>query len=186
MSSSATNEGGCAHEKKGEQAFTPVSKHLFTPLRQTPVTQRGPSRRTRDRRDFAGFLAGERALTHICERVTLLLCGTGKGVGVVDRRTRRRQLNRTAIQRAALRLFEQQGYEATTVVQIAREAGVSHMTFFRCFPAKEDVVLSDEYDPMLEELVRERTHSRSAVERIHRATLERTHMIEQAEKNRRQ
>ncbi len=105
---------------------------------------------------------------------------------MVDRRTRRRGLNRTAIQRAALRLFEQQGYEATTVVQIAREAGVSHMTFFRCFPAKEDVVLSDEYDPMLEELVRERLYSCSAVERIHRATLERTHMIEQAEKNRRQ
>ncbi|WP_238346901.1 TetR/AcrR family transcriptional regulator [Nocardiopsis dassonvillei] len=89
----------------------------------------------------------------------------------MDQRTRRRQRNRAAIQEAALRLFEQQGYEATTVAQIAREAGVSHMTFFRCFPSKEDVVLRDEYDPMLEELVREQPDTLPAVERIHRATL---------------
>ncbi|NKY98867.1 TetR family transcriptional regulator [Nocardiopsis dassonvillei subsp. albirubida] len=68
-------------------------------------------------------------------------------------------------------MFERQGYEATTVAQIAREAGVSHMTFFRCFPSKEDVVLRDEYDPMLEELVREQPDTLPAVERIHRATL---------------
>jgi AcrR family transcriptional regulator len=89
----------------------------------------------------------------------------------MDQRTRRRQRNRAAIQEAALRLFERQGYEATTVAQIAREAGVSHMTFFRCFPSKEDVVLRDEYDPMLEELVREQPDTLPAVERIHRATL---------------
>ncbi|PDP87395.1 TetR family transcriptional regulator [Glycomyces fuscus] len=89
----------------------------------------------------------------------------------MDQRTRRRQRNRAAIQEAALRLFERQGYEATTVAQIAREAGVSHMTFFRCFPSKEDVVLRDEYDPMLEELVREQPDTLPPVERIHRATL---------------
>lgn len=89
----------------------------------------------------------------------------------MDQRTRRRQRNRAAIQEAALRLFERQGYEATTVAQIAREAGVSHMTFFRCFPSREDVVLRDEYDPMLEELVREQPDTLPAVERIHRATL---------------
>ncbi|QUX27131.1 TetR family transcriptional regulator [Nocardiopsis akebiae] len=89
----------------------------------------------------------------------------------MDQRTRRRRRNRAAIQEVALRLFERQGYEATTVAQIAREAGVSHMTFFRCFPSKEDVVLRDEYDPMLEELVREQPDTLPAVERIHRATL---------------
>ncbi|WP_053063621.1 TetR/AcrR family transcriptional regulator [Nocardiopsis sp. RV163] len=89
----------------------------------------------------------------------------------MDQRTRRRQRNRAAIQEAALRLFERQGYEATTVAQIAREAGVSHMTFFRCFPSKEDVVLRDEYDPMLEDLVREQPDTLPAVERIHRAAL---------------
>ncbi|CAL9368944.1 hypothetical protein SUDANB121_00829 [Nocardiopsis dassonvillei] len=89
----------------------------------------------------------------------------------MDHRTRVRQRNRAAIQKAALRLFAEQGYEATTVAQIAREAGVSHMTFFRCFPTKEDVVLDDDYDPMLEELIRARPPGEGLVERVHRATM---------------
>ncbi|WP_306371294.1 TetR/AcrR family transcriptional regulator [Nocardiopsis sp. CC223A] len=89
----------------------------------------------------------------------------------MDGRTHTRQRNRAAIQEAALRLFAEQGYEATTVAQIAREAGVSHMTFFRCFPTKEDVVLDDDYDPMLEELVRARPAAEPPVERVHRATM---------------
>ncbi|MFW6639938.1 TetR/AcrR family transcriptional regulator [Nocardiopsis algeriensis] len=88
-----------------------------------------------------------------------------------DRRAQRRQRTRASIQEAALRLFEEQGYEATTVAQIAEAAGVSHMTFFRHFPSKEEVVLADEYDPMLEELVRAQPDHIPAVERIHRATL---------------
>lgn len=89
----------------------------------------------------------------------------------MDGRTHTRRRNRAAIQEAALRLFAEQGYEATTVAQIAREAGVSHMTFFRCFPTKEDVVLDDDYDPMLEELVRARPAAESPLERVHRATM---------------
>src|SRR5262249_16180969 len=53
------------------------------------------------------------------------------------------------IRACALRLFREQGYDATTVEQIAAAAGVSHMTFFRCFPTKEDVALSDNYDPLI-------------------------------------
>lgn len=44
---------------------------------------------------------------------------------------------------AALRLFEDKGYEATTVDQIAESAGMSRRTFFRQFGAKEDVVFVD-------------------------------------------
>ncbi|WP_157426274.1 TetR/AcrR family transcriptional regulator [Agromyces salentinus] len=54
-----------------------------------------------------------------------------------------------ALVQAALDLFEQQGYEATTVGEIARAAGVTEMTFFRHFPAKEQVLLDDPYDPGL-------------------------------------
>src|SRR5262249_32588075 len=43
----------------------------------------------------------------------------------------------------------EQGYDATTVEQIAAAAGVSHMTFFRCFPTKEDVALTDSFDPLI-------------------------------------
>ncbi|KQZ09836.1 TetR family transcriptional regulator [Agromyces sp. Root1464] len=46
-------------------------------------------------------------------------------------------------------MFEQQGYEATTVAQIARAAGVTEMTFFRYFAAKEHLLLDDPYDPVL-------------------------------------
>jgi AcrR family transcriptional regulator len=48
-----------------------------------------------------------------------------------------------------MRLFREQGYDATTVEQIAEAAEVSPSTFFRYFPTKEDVVLSDDYDPLL-------------------------------------
>lgn len=56
---------------------------------------------------------------------------------------------RSAIQRAALRLFQEQGYAATTVEQVAQAAEVSPSTLFRYFPTKEDLVLYDDYDPQL-------------------------------------
>src|SRR5215469_13593435 len=64
-------------------------------------------------------------------------------------RERKKAKTRTAIQAAALTLFERQGYHATTVDQIAEMAEVSQSTFFRYFPSKEDVVLHDRYDPLL-------------------------------------
>jgi AcrR family transcriptional regulator len=45
---------------------------------------------------------------------------------------------------AALRLFADQGFEATTIAQIAREAGVSQRTLFRYFGTKEDLIGGDE------------------------------------------
>jgi AcrR family transcriptional regulator len=61
----------------------------------------------------------------------------------------RARRTRDRLQEVALRLIADQGYERTTVEQIAREAGVSHMTFFRHFPTKESVVLDDPFDPAL-------------------------------------
>src|SRR5215472_11460801 len=67
----------------------------------------------------------------------------------VSWRERKKAKTRTTIRREALRLFREQGYAATTVEQIARAAEVSQATFFRYFPTKEDVVLRDDYDPLL-------------------------------------
>jgi len=66
-----------------------------------------------------------------------------------DWRQRKKAATSDRIRASALRLFREQGYDATTVEQIAAAAGVSHMTFFRYFPTKEDVALSDSYDPLI-------------------------------------
>src|SRR5512138_2327695 len=63
-------------------------------------------------------------------------------------RERKKAKTRAAIQEHALRLFQEQGYAATTVEQIAEAAEVSPSTFFRYFPTKEDVVLYDDLDPL--------------------------------------
>lgn len=68
---------------------------------------------------------------------------------VLGLRARKKAKTRAAIQREALRLFREQGYESTTVEQIAAAAEISPSTFFRYFPTKEDVVLYDDLDPLL-------------------------------------
>jgi AcrR family transcriptional regulator len=70
-----------------------------------------------------------------------------------DWRHREKNATRDRIRASALRLLGEQGYDTTTVEQIAAAAGVSHMTFFRYFPTKDDVALSDSYDPMLVGLI---------------------------------
>jgi AcrR family transcriptional regulator len=66
-------------------------------------------------------------------------------------RERKKQKTRWSIQEHALRLFREQGYDQTTVDQIAAAAEVSPSTFFRYFKTKEDVVLEDQYDPLIEQ-----------------------------------
>ncbi|UOZ02801.1 TetR/AcrR family transcriptional regulator [Amycolatopsis sp. WQ 127309] len=43
---------------------------------------------------------------------------------------------------AAVDLFTEQGYDATTVAQIAEQAGVTRSTFFRYFPDKRDLLVA--------------------------------------------
>ena len=61
---------------------------------------------------------------------------------------------RATIRSCALRLIREQGYEATTIEQIAVAADVSEATFFRYFPTKEDIALDRDYERMLIEAFR--------------------------------
>ncbi|WP_193597437.1 TetR/AcrR family transcriptional regulator [Microbacterium sp. YJN-G] len=61
-----------------------------------------------------------------------------------------------ALAQAAWELFSERGYEATAMAHIAERAGVSEMTLFRHFPTKEALVVTDPFDPLLAEAVRER------------------------------
>jgi AcrR family transcriptional regulator len=74
---------------------------------------------------------------------------TGPGL-----RERKKQKTRWAIQEHALRLFTEQGYDQTTIEQIAAAAEISPSTFFRYFKTKEDLVIEDEYDPLLAHAMR--------------------------------
>jgi AcrR family transcriptional regulator len=69
-------------------------------------------------------------------------------------RERKKLKTRLAIQQQALRLFREQGYEATTVAQIAEVAEISESTFFRYFPTKEEVVMWDDFDPYILEAIK--------------------------------
>ncbi|MFJ5288449.1 MULTISPECIES: TetR family transcriptional regulator [unclassified Streptomyces] len=73
-------------------------------------------------------------------------------------RERKKAATRLALQRAALRMFEENGYERTTVRDIAAAADVTERTFFRYFPSKEDLVLSEITDllPPLRDEIRAR------------------------------
>ncbi|GAA2271809.1 TetR family transcriptional regulator [Kitasatospora cystarginea] len=89
-----------------------------------------------------------------------------------DWRERKKAQTRRTLQEQAMRLFLEQGYEATTVEEIANAAGVSHMTFFRYFPTKEDAALADDYDPVIAELIAERPADESAIDKIRHALIE--------------
>ncbi|SDO60096.1 DNA-binding transcriptional regulator, AcrR family [Nakamurella panacisegetis] len=51
---------------------------------------------------------------------------------------------RERLEAAAFDLFEERGYESTTVAQIAERAGLNRATFFRHFADKREVILAGE------------------------------------------
>jgi mycofactocin system transcriptional regulator len=60
-----------------------------------------------------------------------------------SRRGRPPGTSRRELELIALRLFTDQGFDATTIEQIAARAGVSKRTFFRYFSSKADVLWSE-------------------------------------------
>ncbi len=69
--------------------------------------------------------------------------------GVPRRVTAQRQQMRQDLAAAAMELFANQGYEETTVDQIAAAAGVARRTFFRYFRSKEEAIFPDHDDTLV-------------------------------------
>lgn len=69
-------------------------------------------------------------------------------------RERKRNERRRAIEAAAIDLFETNGFDATTIDDIARAVDIAPRTFFSYFSTKEDVVLAD-YSQRLDRIITE-------------------------------
>ena len=69
-------------------------------------------------------------------------------------RQRKKDSSRRAIEDAAWELFAEQGYEETSINDIAERANVAPRTFFRYFPTKE-AVMYPQFDELLESVCNE-------------------------------
>ena len=78
-------------------------------------------------------------------------------------RERKKQRTRQHIADTARRLFAERGFEAVTVMEIAREAEVAPATVFNYFPTKEDLFYSrlEEFEDALLDAIRQRPAGKS-------------------------
>ncbi|MGW4561331.1 TetR family transcriptional regulator [Streptomyces sp. NPDC004561] len=89
-------------------------------------------------------------------------------------RERKKQRTREALLRAALELFTTQGYERTTVDEIADACEVSQRTFFRYFAGKEDAAFAvqEMTEAHFVEAVRARPPHEAPMQALRQAVLE--------------
>src|SRR6266536_1138765 len=89
-------------------------------------------------------------------------------------RERKKRQTREAIAQAAMELFKARGFDAVTVAEVARAAGVSEKTVFNYFPAKEDLVAHRGAERMAElvDAVRSRPPGESLLEPFRRMTMD--------------
>ncbi|CAA9285306.1 MAG: Transcriptional regulator, AcrR family [uncultured Corynebacteriales bacterium] len=83
-------------------------------------------------------------------------------------RERKKRQTRQAIYAAAVRLFGERGWHATTVADIAAAADIAPRTFFAYFPAKEDVLFAPYEDLFtgFDELMLTRPHGGSVLDEL--------------------
>jgi AcrR family transcriptional regulator len=83
-------------------------------------------------------------------------------------RERKKQKTRETIIQVALELFSEQGYEKTTIAEIADAAEVSPRTIFAYFPSKEDILFSDlvQVQERLAKALRERAEGATTLDAL--------------------
>jgi len=83
-------------------------------------------------------------------------------------RERKKQQTRENIERVALELFAERGYEGTTLAEIAEAANISPRTIFSYFQSKEDILFCEEpsYLEMVREVLRERQAGATTVDAL--------------------
>ncbi|MFB7867658.1 MULTISPECIES: TetR/AcrR family transcriptional regulator [unclassified Streptomyces] len=87
-------------------------------------------------------------------------------------RERKKLKTRAAIRKATYRLVAEQGYDATTIEQIAAAAEVSPSTVVRYFPAKEDILLTDDQDELMLARLRARPAGEEPLESLRAVVLD--------------
>jgi AcrR family transcriptional regulator len=99
------------------------------------------------------------------------MLGTMSELGI---RERKKQRTRQALRQAALELFQERGFEATTIADITAAADVAPRTFFSYFQTKEDVVLDEglqRFD-QLRQILRQRPHGEPLLATFRRVALQ--------------
>ncbi|MQS37216.1 TetR family transcriptional regulator, partial [Streptomyces katsurahamanus] len=128
---------------------------------------RSPGLGHRPRRTDRGEVSGRRAEE---KRGRVTVEPTAETTGL---RERKKQLTRHALVRAALELFIAQGFERTTVDEIADAVDVSQRTFFRYFASKEEAAFAVQslVESHFLEAVRTRPPQEGPFEALHNAAL---------------
>src|SRR5262245_2531976 len=94
-------------------------------------------------------------------------------MGVTDQilglRDRKKIQTRDRIRREAMRLIEENGYANSTVEQIAEAAEVSPSTFFRYFPSKEMVLISNDLGQVIIEALEQQPSNMPSLQAFRRA-----------------
>ncbi len=90
---------------------------------------------------------------------------------VEGRRERKRRQTRERIEQAAMSLFMERGFDATTIEEITEAADVSKRSFFDYFPSKEEVVFAwqDSFADRLMAAIAARPSGESAVKTVEEA-----------------